>query len=177
MSFLKIAITRNGFIEGEARMIVRLLESGFDAVHIRKPGWNAQELSTLIEDIPATYHPRLRIHDCFELVNRYNLGGIHLNGRNPYPCPGAKSVSRSCHSLEEILAPTPAGYDFAYQTLSPIFDSFSKPGYKSRFDLISVIPYIKGRRVIAMGGVDSSRLQMLEEAGFYGAAMLDAAWR
>lgn len=177
MSFLKIAVTRDGFIPDEGAAICRLLDDGFDLMHIRKPAFSVADLRRLIESVPPRCHGRLILHDAFELTREYALGGVHLNSRNPMPPAHALSVSRSCHSIQELSMPMPDGVPMAYQTLSPIFDSFSKQGYKSRFVIPDVIPYIQGLRVVALGGVDFSKLPMLRESGFYGAAMLGAAWK
>lgn len=65
---------------------------------------------------------------------------------------------------------------YDYVTLSPIFDSISKTGYHSGFDLDEVKCFLTAVdvNVIALGGVTEARLPRIREAGFYGAAMLGA---
>lgn len=168
-----IAITTPDFREGEADAICRLLDCGWERVHIRKPGASKEEIAGLIREIPSGYYPHISLHDYFELADDFGLGGVHLNGRNPIPPTGWKGlVSRSCHSIEEIEEYS--GLD--YLTLSPIFDSISKPGYKSRFTPESLKNAVLGN-VFALGGVTFSRLAGLEAAGFAGAAMLAEAWK
>lgn len=160
-------------LRAEAEAICRLLRRGWWRVHIRKPGLPADALRQLLSLIPQHFRSRLSIHDHFPLAEEYGLGGIHLNSRNPsVPAVWKGLVSLSCHSLEEMRANR--GLD--YVTLSPIFDSISKPGYASRFSL----PALREENlenVFALGGVTFSRLHELEEAGFGGAAMLSEAWR
>lgn len=170
--FLKIAITKPDFISGEAAMIERLLDGGIDYVHIRKPGASLRDVKNLIEDIPYRLRKRLRLHGHFELLNEFNLGGVHLNSRCQAAPPAALLISRSCHSMKEI-----EDYDkFEYITLSPIYDSISKPGYLSAFDLNKIKEKIKGKNVIALGGVVPEKFGQLKEAGFAGAAMLGCVW-
>lgn len=177
MPLLKIAITQPYFFDGEREEILRLLDNGFDFVNIRKPGATFEEVRTLISSIPSDYHSRLRIHDHFAIADDFSLGGVHLNSRNPVPPQGCRNISRSCHSLEELGSGVPEGCRLEFQTLSPIFDSISKPGYTGRFNLKEISSGVRGMRVVALGGVTPERLSLIEEAGFYGAAMLGAAWQ
>lgn len=174
--FLRIGFTLPEFIDGEAEQVVRLLDSGIDIMHIRKPGAELPRLRELIGSIPERYHPRLRIHDYFDLTHEFRLAGVHLNSRNPLPPRDCASVTRSCHSLQELDVPLPGGGMPEYQTLSPIFDSISKPGYSSRFDIDGLRPYILGKNVVALGGVTPDRFGLLRDAGFLGAAMLGCLW-
>lgn len=177
--FLKIGFTKPGgakdeaSLQNEAARITSYLEKGeLDLFHIRKPDWTREEMAALIGLIPEHLHPRLKIHDHFSLLRDFNLGGVHLNSRNPVPPAGARSVSISIHSLEELLALCGTCYD--YVTLSPIFDSISKPGYKSPFpeDLSVLKPLLEGKNVVALGGVTSEKFRELEGAGFIGGAMM-----
>ena len=166
-----IVITLPEFYTGEAEAIVRQLDLGADRVHIRKPGASAAGMSALLGAIPRAYRSRLSLHDCTELAAEAGVGGVHLNSRNPHtPAGWTGLVSRSCHTLEE-LADAEADYCF----LSPIFDSISKPGYRSAFTPEA----LRGAdlsRAFALGGVSGGRLAEVEALGFAGAAMLGAAW-
>lgn len=174
--FLRIGFTLPDFVEGEADRMVALLDSGIGIMHIRKPGAALASFRALIQAIPERYHPRLRIHDHFELIEEFRLAGVHVNSRNPLPPDGCTSITRSCHSLQELSAPLPDGRMPEYQTLSPIFDSISKPGYSSRFDIDTLRPLIIGKNVVALGGITPDMFDVLEEAGFIGAAMLGSLW-
>lgn len=61
-------------------------------------------------------------------------------------------------------------------TLSPIFDSISKNGYRSAFDLDEIKDMITGRHVTALGGVTPDAFPILREKGFSGAALLGYIW-
>lgn len=169
--FLKIAITAPGYVPNEARRIAALLATGFDFAHIRKPEWSLDQLEALIKDIPRELRARTVLHDGHTLARDLGVGAIHLNARNPWPIEGMP-FSSSCHSVEEIDRYDGARYVF----LSPIFDSISKPGYGAKFDLNRLEPLIRGRKVVALGGVTEEHIATLKEKGFYGAAMLGAVW-
>ncbi len=157
---------------GEAANIEHILYGGIDFVHIRKPGASLRDIKNLIEDIPYALRKRLKLHGHFELLNEFNLGGVHINSRCPIAPPTAHAISRSCHSLEELEDCE----KYEYVTLSPIFDSISKSGYRSAFDLDEIKGKIRSKNVIALGGVDPAKFHILEETGFAGAAMLGCVW-
>lgn len=169
-----VAITLPEFIAGEWSRISSLLQEGrADFVHIRKPGASEEQVEELIKAIHPALRCRLKLHEHFPLALKYGLGGIHLNSRWPDALPGVASISKSCHSLKELG--DAARYN--YVTLSPIFDSISKPGYLSRFALEDLAEHLAGKRVVALGGVTPSRFPALQEAGFWGAAMLGYFWK
>ncbi len=168
-----IAITRPDAISGEAVKIRSILESGAaDLIHIRKPHWSLEQTRQLIEEIPSNLRHRLKLHDHFSLCLEMDLGGVHLNSRNPVAPEGVRSVSRSIHDIEQLHL----SEHYEYITLSPIFDSISKEGYKSAFSLKDLEPLIVGKRVVALGGVTPERFPELISSGFYGAAMLGYFW-
>lgn len=172
--FVKIAITRPepypyGLVLNEAKRINSILENEeADFVHIRKPDSSFEILKELISEIDSKFYRRLKLHDHFSLLDSFELGGIHLNRRNPIPYQEAKSVSKSIHTLEEIEE----AKSFDYFFISPIFDSISKPGYKAYFDLKDLARRIKGTNAIALGGITPDKLPYLKSLGFKGAAML-----
>ena len=172
-----IAVTTPEFWEGESRAISVLLEEkGFWRVHIRKPGAATEAIRELLLEIPARLRPYLSLHDAHQLAGEGLAGGAHLNGRNPKrPHSFQGIVSRSCHTLQEVnLHLTEVDYLF----LSPIFDSISKTGYKSRFNPADLkAAGVTGPKVMALGGVTYERLPELADAGFGGAAMLSCAWK
>lgn len=172
MSFLKIGITPPDIRRDEGESIVRLLDEKVDIMHLRKPCCSICEMEELIQSIPKEYASRIRLHDHFELCLKYGLRGVHINSREFDVPSGVTCVSRSCHNIMELDIPAPPGCRLEYQTLSPIFDSISKPGYKAGFDLDELQSYIAGKRVVALGGVTSDRFQELKRVGFIGVAML-----
>ncbi|MCH5237705.1 MAG: thiamine phosphate synthase [Muribaculaceae bacterium] len=167
--FIVIAITSPDSYPDEAGRIENILGNGeADLVHIRKPLWNKEKTSELLKAISEKFHHRLKLHDHFELLEIFNLGGVHLNSRNQYAPLGVSSVSKSIHSLKEIEE----WKDYDYMTLSPIFDSISKQGYKSSFDLTELKSLIEGKNLIALGGVSPNKFNLLKYYGFKGAALL-----
>ena len=94
--------------------------------------------------------------------------------------PALHSQFPKFHSLEE-LENHKEKYEYAF--LSPIFDSISKVGYKSKFDLQELkrkSPLLLGEGqggVIALGGIDESKIEICRQLGFAGVAVLGAIWQ
>lgn len=170
------AITQPEFWLGESEAIVRLLtEGGYDRVHVRKPGCSERDIETLLSAVPVRLRSRLSLHDCHEMALRFGTG-VHLNSRNQVLPPGFKGVlSRSCHLLKEL-----GDIDaFDYVFFSPVFESVSKKGYMPRYTVDELRrSNLVTHKVIALGGVRPEVLQLLENLGFGGAAMLGCVeWR
>ena len=174
----RIVITSPDFLPGEASAIIKLLDSGTDTIHLRKPEATIVQCRELLDQIPASYRKHIVLHQYFELCDEYELQGIHLNKRNPYmPANSKGTVSCSCHSLDEVVKRKPT---MDYVFLSPIFDSISKQGYCSAFSIETLKNAqqegIIDEKVIALGGVTYSKLPLLESLSFGGAAMLGEIW-
>ncbi len=166
---LKIAITPPDILDDEPRRIAMILEHGWDYVHLRHPSHTTSEIKAIIESLPPRVHGRIKLHGHFELLHEFNLGGIHLNSRCPEaPIRYRGAVSRTCHTLAEVR-------EWAdktdYVTLSPIFDSISKEGYKSRF-LRKELETLPENKVVALGGVTPQRIGDIASLPFVGFAML-----
>jgi len=190
-----IVITKPEFFEGEAEQIVQLLDSGrADLVHIRKPQQPSsladsarglelaelERLERLIQALPARLYGRLVLHDGHQLAIKYGLRGVHLNSRHPQPPDGFKgAVSISCHSLKELAECRKQPY--AYMSLSPIFDSISKRGYRSAFSADDIAAArsqgLIDERVMALGGITFDRISEVTKMGFGGAMILGDAWK
>ena len=172
-----IGFTAEGTLPEENLLVERALDCGVDIIHLRKPTWSQDLMAGLISSISPKYYDRLTLHDHFALVQQFGLGGVHLNSRCGIVSVGFEGrVSRSFHTLEELEGR--AEYD--YVTLSPIFDSISKVGYSSRFDVEVLTEachdgVIDGG-VVALGGICPDNVGALQRFGFGGAAVLGCLW-
>ncbi|TDN40074.1 thiamine phosphate synthase [Hymenobacter sp. UV11] len=185
--FRLVLLTAPTSLPHEPRLLTELLTLGLPRLHLRKPNWPAAQLEALIRALPPQFHERLVLHAYPHLVRHYRLGGLHLTAsqraaatRRPALLPG-QTLSTSFHSLAEVTGHR-RRYDYVF--LSPIFDSISKEGYASGFDLAAVAAFLHklGARpgyqppVLALGGVDSQNIALVQQAGFAGAAVLGAVW-
>jgi thiamine-phosphate pyrophosphorylase len=172
----------------EPRVLTELLAQDLSRLHLRKPGWTAAQLEALIQALPPPFYSRLVLHGHPHLVRQYQLGGLHLTEsqraaarRRPRLLPG-QTLSTSFHSLAEVNQHR-RYYDYVF--LSPIFDSLSKVGYASKFDLGELRRFFQAQAarrgyhppVLALGGIEAHTISLVRQAGFAGAAVLGAVWQ
>ena len=170
-----IVFTEPDYFNAEVEQVTELFRRGLSILHLRKPSSTKEGLASFLRLIPEDFLPRVTLHDHFELVDCFAVGGVHLNSRNQsYSGRHNVRISKSCHSFAELKDIE----NFDYVTLSPIFDSISKQGYRAAFhhnDLLSHKDLLSSK-VIALGGVNYDNIQQLHTYGFGGAAMLGNVW-
>ena len=172
---------------------------------------------------------RLTLHHDAALARRYGLGGIHLRegalrewlrqhpDKRHATAQGASApdvqktqtqqtqqgndtytprLSAPAHSWEEAARLAPL---CDYVTLSPLFDSVSKPGYLAGIDPADACRRLRlrtdetakpiptaiptelpvsgpGSRIIALGGITPDNISVARAAAFDGAAVIGAVW-
>lgn len=174
-----IVITHPHILPDESRLLTATLDAGADYLHMRKPEHSCSEVEALLQVIPAVYHSRIVLHDCYELSQQYGVGGIHLNARNS-DTPRAPHVrlSRSCHSFDDIGQHKP---ECEYLFLSPIYDSISKVGYQAAFSHEALMQAseqgIIDNKVIALGGISPDNIDEVMQYGFGGVAIMGCLWQ
>lgn len=150
-----IVITRPDFWLGEADAITLLFQAGMERLHLRKPGATEHEIESLMAQIPACYHERIVV------------GKI------------TTATTCSCHNIAE-LAEQKRNPQYEYLTLSPIYDSISKEGYKAAFSeeelMAARTAGIIDERVMAMGGISRDNVETVLRYGFGGVLVLGDAW-
>lgn len=168
-----IVITNPKPITNEHSIINQIFSNGLDVLHLRKKEFTELQLREYIEAIPKNYYSRIKLHSHYHLANEYGLRGIHTSS-TAQQREGV--VSKSFHSLEEIAKNRDV---IEYGFLSPIFDSISKEGYKKEFDFEEIRDYLAtcSQKIIALGGVDEDKIEILKELNFSGIALLGAIWQ
>jgi thiamine-phosphate pyrophosphorylase len=183
-SFELLLISSEQDLKSETKTLVELFNLGLSTFHLRKPGWLADEMEQWLTSLPKEFHNRVVLHSHFELAEKFGLKGIHLNEKNKSLVSQLnrhKIISASFHSLEDLKANT---FPYEHVFLSPIFDSISKVGYKSNFDLKLLKEGLREMKeqnpalpkVIGLGGIHALNISQLKEAGFSGAALLGSVW-
>lgn len=180
---MKLIVVSNPLpVPGEHDILETLFKEGLEIFHLRKPGFSLSEMKDYLELIPGEYHDRIMLHSHRELIKRYGIKGLHGKTASP-SVPGLTGITGSCslHSLKEMAS---LDNNFAYVFLSPVFNSLSKPGYNSAFDLREIKKILDQRKrdlpgpeIIALGGIDENKLPQVRQLGFDGAAVLGAIWR
>ena len=173
-----ILITLPRILKNEAETLAALCGAGVSIIHIRKPEASEPEIEELLKTLQAlgTDMSRLTIHYNEPLARKYGLGGVHLRIEELLAGAG-EGLRRSCSAhgwTEAERAATDADYVF----LSPLFDSISKPGYRSAIDPAEAAERLRRRkgRIVALGGIRPANIARVRRIGFDGAAVLGAAW-
>lgn len=172
MKFVLISIP--GKMMGEHLTLVDLFDLGLDTYHIRKPDFTKEEVQNVLNMIHVKNRKKTVLHGYPDLVKKYGLKGIHHNATSEYiPDFGEEfTQSKSFHSVEQIEGDN-SPYDYVF--LSPIFDSISKEGYQSNFDL-KTLELPTNQNIIALGGITPDKVELLKETGFDGFAVLGGVW-
>ncbi len=180
-----IAISPETTRPDEVKWVNRLFDSGLDRFHLRKPGWTDYETGSYVLGISECWRDRIVVHQAYESVIAYGLGGWHFKDRAGIDQvahlyqnneDGMRTLSRSLHSLKQV-SELEGLWNYAF--LSPIFPSISKQNYKVNWDwdaLVSTIRKYESTRVYALGGVNELNISICSKVGFKGVALLGALW-
>ncbi|MDE0535706.1 thiamine phosphate synthase [Tenacibaculum sp. L6] len=168
-------------IPNEIEILQQLFEEGLEYYHFRKPEKNYEEHVVYLNQIDEKYHDRIVTHYFHELINEFNLKGIHFqeqkridaleNGSEYFIGLDmiGKTMSSSFHE-PSVLAN--CDIEFDYHLLSPVFSSISKKGYEGRgFDINHI-----DKTIIGMGGINTDTIQKTLELGFQGIGVLGGVW-
>jgi len=168
-------------IDNEILILNQLFEAGLEYYHFRKPNKSYQEHCEYLEAIDAKYHNRIIVHYFHELINKYNLKGIHFQEqkrRDHIDNPGyyfkdlnlfRKTISSSFHEPKEL---EDCYFEFDYHLLSPVFSSISKQGYKGKGFNVNHIDKL----IIGMGGINANTIAKTIELGYKGVGVLGGVW-
>jgi thiamine-phosphate pyrophosphorylase len=186
MKVIVISPTRKK--DNEVENVIRMLENGLETFHLRKPKYSTRMMREYIEKIPSQFHNKIVIHSHHRLAAKYNLKGIHLtrshlskkyktwfNLKYIQLRRGKIEISVSQSKLSTLYEKDRFQSDYCF--LSPIFDSMTGK-FQSGFyeDGIRAAIQKTGRKVIARGGIDITRLEKINEMGFYGCAFFSTIW-
>jgi len=157
------------------------LDAGFAAVMLREKDLGARallELAAPVHEVCATAGRPFLINDRLDVALALPGAGVHL-GAAGIPVADARRLlgpdrrlGYSAHEVNEARAALDAGAD--YVTLSPVFQSGSKPSLVPRgveFLREAVVSLPRGR-VLALAGIDPTNIGEVREAGAAGAAIM-----
>lgn len=174
----------------EQAVLAELFSRGLDTFHFRKPTYSITEMRAWMDALPQEYHSKIVVHSFHDLALEYELKGIHLTTRQRTKCMQSKrqveflmqkrpelELSTSFHDLDELRF-APSRYRYVF--LSPIYDSISKPHYRSNFEdhrLLGETVKMSRNHVYALGGITGDKIDEVRTIGFQGVALLGAIWR
>ncbi|WP_369048889.1 thiamine phosphate synthase [Tenacibaculum sp. UWU-22] len=168
-------------IPNEIQILQQLFEEGLEYYHLRKPNKNYKEHATYLNQIAKEHHNKIVTHYFHELINEFNLKGIHfqeqkrkdiLENTSAYfrgLSLAKKTISSSFHEPKDIEN-CPIKFD--YHLLSPVFSSISKKAYKGRgFDVNHI-----NKTIIGLGGISTNTIKKTMALGFQGIGVLGSVW-
>lgn len=169
-------------LAGEIEQVMYMLKNGVDFFHLRKPKYSSYDMERYLDRIPAELHPRITVHSHYHLVDKYELGGVHLNQAAVRQIHQFKNrdlrMSFSAHTYQEIKE---LDEQFDYFFLSPVFDSISKDGYQAGFTINELRDFFKYTdimsEVYALGGMTDDNIHLIKETGFSGVVILGSIWK
>jgi thiamine-phosphate pyrophosphorylase len=179
----KIIISRPDFFENEAGQINALLEKGMQLLHLRKPDCTKEELATLLRNIDSVYYSKIALHQYHELAGEFGIKRLHFPEKLRL-----EQTEESLQNLKErgfVLSTSihnPAALAdlsnaFSYTFLGPVFDSISKQNYRAALQANFKLNRLNFTgEVIALGGIDDSKIKTITQMGFDGAAFLGSIW-
>lgn len=168
----------------EQELVVLLFNYGLEIFHLRKNNYSEDDMRSYLNNIPKQYHSRIVMHSHFNLIDEYGLMGAHFTKKIPIESieneiniSELKHISFSVHSLSEIQEIN-RRYDYLF--ISPVFNSISNVGYNSKIKISSFKKYlstvIDRPEIIALGGINDSKIEQLYSAKFNGFGMLGYIW-
>ncbi|MGB0522203.1 MAG: thiamine phosphate synthase [Flammeovirgaceae bacterium] len=177
-----IVLSNPTMLDREIELIHLLFEAGLERFHLRKPDWTMGAYKSFLHHIDPKYHAKISIHAHHELLETFELGGLHFTEKhredqsvNELIALRKKGIvlSTSFHQLTQLTQ-----WDglFNYAFLSPVFDSISKQGYSGVFQAGLQQTDFK-TQVIALGGIQAGNIGQIQEMQFSGAAVLGAIWK
>lgn len=176
-----VVIAPENDVPNEIEILNQLFQERLEYYHFRKPYKTYDEHCNYLNQIDKQYHNKIVVNYFHELINEFNLKGIHFQEQKRIDCidnPGqyfkglnmlGKTISSSFHEPIDIEN---CCFEFDYHLLSPVFSSISKIGYNGRgFDVNHI-----DKTIIGMGGVSANNLTEFDKLGFNGVGLLGSIW-
>lgn len=162
-----------------------VLRACFDAgaafVQLREKHLSHRQLSILAERLVPLAHAhgaKMLINSYPDIVRKTGADGVHLPFGHTSGAPQAAGVvGVSAHSLAEAKLAAAQGADFI--TLSPVFETPSKPGYGPALGVDELARVCEAVEipVYALAGITPERVRGCLEAGARGVAVMGGVMR
>ncbi len=167
-------ITDDVVRQDEVARWMEVLAAVTHKLHIRKPKASREELRNLLKEVPVEWRKKLVIHYQPQLAEEFDLGGLHVSYKDFDKYSGFKiPVSCSVHNWDEARKMIDT---CAYCFISPVFDSISKRGYHANDELMQVPAELRGKKIYALGGIDTENAPLALRNGYYGLVALGYVW-
>ncbi|GAB1857657.1 thiamine phosphate synthase [Flavobacteriaceae bacterium MHTCC 0001] len=196
---MKISLVSSFYdIPNEIHVLNLLFCNGLTTFHLRKDleckhlggkeTYTEDKIRNYIESVHQCFRDRIILHSHFHLVKEYGLLGAHFTKKYSYEDylrdnnlqiedKPLNNVGFSLHSTAEIIAYANT-YDYLF--LSPVFDSISNIGYRSKFSLTKLKKFMEteeiNSEIMALGGMNTTKIAKVKDLGFNGLSLLGFIW-
>ena len=160
------------------------LKGGVRAIQLREknlPENELREMAQAVLQLTRKYQALLFINHRAELANKLGADGVHLTESSAAVRKVRKQfpnmlIGKSTHSLEGAMRAQHQGADFV--TFSPVYDTPSKQQYGPPQGLEKLKQVCTGLDipVLALGGIDLSRITPIRNHGAFGVALIRGIW-
>lgn len=160
------------------------LKGGVRAIQLREKNLPEDKLRSLAKDVlqlTQKYNALLIINHHAELADDIGADGVHLTESSPAVRKIRKQypdllIGKSAHSLQSAMRAQHQRADFV--TFSPVYDTPSKQQYGPPQGLEKLQQVCAGLDipVLALGGIDLSRIAAVRKHGAYGIALIRGIW-
>lgn len=158
--------------------VARLAAGGVRWISLREKGLSAVDRRALFLELRAAA-PGVALWVHGDLTLADIADGVHLGAAQRVAgarAAGWQRIGKSAHSIDDLRAAAGDGADYA--TLSPIFESASKPGYAARgIEFLRDAIAQAALPVVALGGVGPDNSAACFAAGASAVAVMGLAMR
>lgn len=188
---MKLIVVSSAYdLENEISLIELMFRKGMQKFHLRKPNYTTKDYETFLERLHPKFRKHIIMHSRHNMVLNYGLKGINI-GRN-HKRTRLKTffkilkmkllyknlvVTSEFDSMGQFLG---SKYPYDYVMLSPVYDSVSKKGKRSKFNHRKLKKVLRNNEskyeVYAGGGITIDRIEKCNELGFDGVAVMGGIW-
>lgn len=175
-----ILITHSQLVPNETEIINALFDKGLEVLHLRKPEATVLQLHELLSKIDQQFHSRIMIHSHYELLETFQLRGLHFTEKSKGQIRSYDEVrctkSLAIHELSDLKC---VDNTINYVFMSPLFPSVSKVGYSKQWNFDRLKAELSSPRtfkIVALGGVTLDNIKQVTELGFDDFAVLGSVW-
>ena len=165
-------------LDGLIRNIRLRLAEGIEMIQLRERDLTARELFNLVQQalaLPNPYGTKILVNDRTDVAIAAGAHGVHLRSHAIAPrrilslAPQGFLAGVSCHTPDEVRQAADEGASFA--VLAPIFPT---PGKGPPIGLapLAEAAHAVSIPVLALGGINESRIQSCLDAGAAGIAAI-----
>jgi thiamine-phosphate pyrophosphorylase len=165
-------------------MVEAVAAAGVDAVQVRAKELDDRSLhgftASLVDRLRAT-RVRVLVNDRLDVALAAGAHGVHL-GAEDLPVAAARAVAppgfligATCRDAEQARRARVEGADYA--GVGPVYPTSTKPGLPAPVGPATLQAAAGALPVVAVGGVDATRIAEVMASGAHGVAVAGAVWR